>query len=307
MKSAITLSVCALAAATEVELPRVAFHKSLNLPLAGSDVAGNYNLIFLAEEGHDTAVARAGICTGIDNTFNTQQYAHRCKADIEDSVRRARGLALQHDPKYSAAVQAMEERLGNDGYLSTEFETNLYLKPFRTQLLTRIARGPQPPQVYCETGFGAGHSALLFLNELPTVKVHAFDTGLPRYVVPAHDYLDDKYPERLYMYLGETVYTVPRMADYFPSDLCDVVYFDGSLAFDTVKQDLMNFRRLVKPQHVIVLANAVDGSDVLRAWKDVVANGTVSWEGTVHESPVLTQSDAIVYGRYSTVDARVRS
>lgn len=304
--AALAASLAYVADATKVELPRVAFHKTLNLPLAGEEVSGNYNLIFVAEEGHDVATAQNGICAGISNTFNVAKYAHRCKADLEDSVRKARGLSLQHDPKYAAAVQMMEERLGNDGYLATEFEMNAYVKPFRTQLLMRLARSQPAPQIYCEIGFGAGHSALLFL-EHTGAKVHSFDTGLPRYVMPAHDYLDDRYPERLYMYIGESMFTVPRMYDYFPSDLCDVVYVDAGLSFDAVKTDLLNFNRLVKPGHVVVLANAAEGTDVLRAWQQLVSNGTINWEGTVYESPTATYGDALVYGRYAKVSVPVKA
>lgn len=52
MKTALLLAAGAgSVAGTTVELPRVSFHRKLHLPLAGSAVAGNYNLIFVSDEG----------------------------------------------------------------------------------------------------------------------------------------------------------------------------------------------------------------------------------------------------------------
>lgn len=298
MKAVALLGCVVGAEALKIEYPRVAFHKSLHLPLRGQSQAGDYNLIFVAEEGHDVVTAQQGICSGIENAFDATSYRGRCEREIRDSIRHYRGLALQHDAKYALAVQTMEERLGNEGYVRSEFGTTMYNKPFRASFLNRAASAPGGVKTYCEVGFGAGHSTLLMLNGLPEVRVHVFDKGTARYAIPAHDYLDDRYPERFYMYLGDSQHTVPRMIDYFPGDACDLVYLDGSTSFEDVKADLSNFQKLTSNEHTLVLANAVEGSETLRAWDEMVRAGKILWEGTILESPGSQYSDAVVYGRY---------
>ena len=48
-----------------------------------------------------------------------------------------------------------------------------------------------PPTTYCEVGFGAGHSALLWLSAVKRIHVISFDTGLHPLHRLAHDYLEE--------------------------------------------------------------------------------------------------------------------
>lgn len=110
----------------------------------------------------------------------------------------------------------MEEALGGQGYRAVDFAgPTTYSKPYRATVLTRLAlslaAAGAPPRVVCETGFGAGHSALLWVAlstgsapALPLrVTVHSFDHGLANYTLASHDYMDENWPEALVLYLGE--------------------------------------------------------------------------------------------------------
>lgn len=271
----------------------------------GETTPGLYNLMFVADKGHSPDEAVGNICTGIRTTFNSTAYDSICHQEISTLIRKRRGLAYQHDASFMGAVQLMEEKLANGGVFAHQFDNNVFAKPFRADFLLKLARANPIPNVYCETGMGAGHSSLLMLNELPHVRVHSFDSGTSAFSVAVHDYLDEKFPERIFLYLGESAQTVPRMFDFFPSAPCDVVYIDGSPSYEAVRADLMNFRRLVQatPNNVVVLPNAADGTDALRAWTDLVSEGFIRWDGTVYESPSLASSDALVYGTYVGIEA----
>lgn len=110
----------------------------------------------------------------------------------------------------------LEETLAGKGHKAEDFDApTLYSKPYRAQFLSRLAGGlaggGASPRVVCETGFGAGHSALFWIAlsvgpgaVLPhPIAVHSFDHGLAKYSIPAHDFVDERWPENLYLYLGE--------------------------------------------------------------------------------------------------------
>ena len=219
----------------------------------------------------------------------------------------------------------MEEALAGQGHKASEFEQpSLYQKPYRAHFLTRLATGMaaagNAPKTVCETGFGAGHSALLWISlstgaakVLPhPIAIHTFDHGLAKYTIPAHDYIDERWPEALYLYLGDSYVTVPQMGDYYPDTRCDVIYVDGSPTFDTVAADIRNFKAHAASGAVVVLAGARHNSEALRAWAEAAgpavtsataggkpSGGLLVWEGTMLEVQAdPAGSDALVYGRY---------
>ena len=210
-------------------------------------------------------------------------------------------------------MNALQERLGNDGHLERDFGETTYNRPFRAQFWSRLLRGMStPPATVCETGFGAGHSSLLFLLALPHVRVHAFDHGLAKHTIPAHDWLDERYPDRLLLYLGDSYVTVPQLVDYYPDVRCNVVHVDGSKTAASVRADLTSFAAYVPAgsdapgaeingaSHVLVLQGASEGSAALSVWAELVEGGFIVWEGTVRETPASpASSDALVYGRYT--------
>lgn len=99
------------------------------------------------------------------------------------------------------------------------------------------------------------------------------------------------------------------MPDYYPNDACQLVYIDGGRTYEEVTADLRHLRHLVANDndsgaprgghgHIVVLAGAGEGTDVLRAWMDMVAEGQVAWELTFAESPTVPLSDRLVVGRF---------
>mmetsp|Transcript_23175 Transcript_23175/g.74221 ORF Transcript_23175/g.74221 Transcript_23175/m.74221 type:complete len:235 (-) Transcript_23175:10-714(-) len=77
----------------------------------------------------------------------------------------------------------------------------------------------------CETGFNAGHSALLFLT-IPNVSVVSFDTLGRSYQQRALRHLQHTLGlrSRLVVVGGDTLLTVPRFASAHPRVRCDFVH-----------------------------------------------------------------------------------
>jgi hypothetical protein len=187
--------------------------------------------------------------------------------------------------------------------------------------------GGGEPLTLCDVGFGAGHASLLFLLATSPGggaaagdsvggsddagagagagagarggKVFAFDTGLLRHTVPAHDALDARFPGRLALLLGDSQVTALQLPHYYPQARCDVVWLDASGAHNATASDLASFARLVRgPEHVVVLAAAAAGSESLRAWAEAEARGALAWEGTLLADQSRPDGDALAYGRF---------
>lgn len=253
---------------------------------------------------------RDSICGQIEAAFNAASYAGACRSDISAHIRPARGLALLHPAPYFDAVVSLETALSENGYYVREFEVpTLTARPLKAAALARMLRGddavpaPAPARTYCEVGFGAGHSALLALTTAPGSRVFSFDHGLARHTVPAHDFLDARFPDRLFLFLGDSAVTVPTLPAYYPGTTCDVVYLDGSYTYNATRTDLANLRALASPDHVVALAGGGAGTESLAAWADFEAEGGLLWEGTVLEAPDRPDADALVYGHFRPLPA----
>ena len=74
----------------------------------------------------------------------------------------------------------------------------------------------------CETGFNAGHSALLFLLSNPEAKMISFDLAQYGYTLAASQWMAKKFPNRFEFIPGDSTITVPDYVwtDLF-ADVCD--------------------------------------------------------------------------------------
>jgi len=93
----------------------------------------------------------------------------------------------------------------------------IFLYPRQTSLLialvTFLAKQTQEIKgrhlTVCETGFGAGHSAAMFLAASPNVSLHSFDKFDRPYQIEVISRLESTYPGRIKHYAGDSCKTVP--------------------------------------------------------------------------------------------------
>ena len=92
----------------------------------------------------------------------------------------------------------------------------------QVNLFFDVMNGSPGISTVCEVGFNAGHSALAWLEGMPHVNVVSFDLGAHQYVTAAYEVLNDMYPNRLTLLLGDSAETIPMFIAKNPDFRYDV-------------------------------------------------------------------------------------
>jgi predicted O-methyltransferase YrrM len=111
-------------------------------------------------------------------------------------------------------------------------------------------------QNICETGFNAGHSALLFLLANPDAHVYSFDDARYDVTMPAVKFLANKFPKRFTFIQGDSQKTLPEFRTQYPGVKCDLAVVDGGHVLPWVNTDLLNFWHMaVGPESMIIMSD----------------------------------------------------
>jgi predicted O-methyltransferase YrrM len=115
-----------------------------------------------------------------------------------------------------------------------------------------------------EIGFNAGHSAETFLKHT-TGHVTSFDLGEHPYVHTAKEYIDEMYPGRHTLILGDSRVTVPEYgvvgAGHF-----DLLFIDGGHEYDIAKEDIKNCIPLAKPEAIFIMDDTMYNSEWIQPY-----------------------------------------
>jgi hypothetical protein len=76
----------------------------------------------------------------------------------------------------------------------------------------------------------------------PNVHVYSFDLGNNPYVQKAKSFIDDRFPGRLTLTMGDSTATVPKFFADHPNLKCDIISVDGGHSFDVATADILNFK-----------------------------------------------------------------
>jgi len=114
------------------------------------------------------------------------------------------------------------------------------------RLVSNLTNGQERLRI-CETGFGAGHSAALFLAASTKVEVVTFDKFDRAYQMPAFHSLQSSFgDDRIKSVAGDTCKTVPGFFSRTEEPRCDFVH--GS---SFCSSDLLDLTKATKPNGVI--------------------------------------------------------
>lgn len=134
-------------------------------------------------------------------------------------------------------------------------------------------------RVVGEVGFNAGFSSLTFLGATPDVRVVSFDIGIHDVVPHAKEYIDQRYPGRHELVLGDSRATLARYKEQHPEVLFDLVFIDGGHDFETARSDIANLRSLCRAEADVIVDDLMpwfrSGVGPTEAWNEAISQGTI--------------------------------
>lgn len=181
-------------------------------------------------------------------------------------------------PNEDALMHELEESIKLAGQHITEGHTEDHgILQQQTDLYDRWANNVAVKTV-CETGFNAGHSSARFLAQ-SAAQVYQFDLGAHDYGKTANAFLTAKFPGRLFVTWGDSMYTLPQFHANHPGIKCDVVIVDGGHEVANAGSDLKNFAPMASKNHILAIDDTPCSADwcwgPTRAWKTLKQHGCI--------------------------------
>ncbi len=99
-----------------------------------------------------------------------------------------------------------------------------------------------------EIGFNGGLSSYVILSTKPDVNLISFDIGEHPYVLNAKKLIDEFFPRRHTLIIGDSVNTLPM----YNSSKFDMIFVDGDHKEEAVEKDITNSLTLLKPGGFII-------------------------------------------------------
>jgi predicted O-methyltransferase YrrM len=129
-----------------------------------------------------------------------------------------------------------------------------------------------------EIGFNIGFSGIAFLDCSPATTVVSFELDRRRAVEVAKEFVDERYPGRHELVIGDSRKAVPQYAETGGGRF-DLVFVDGGHEYETAVADIANAGRLARPGGLVVVDDLVPwyswGEGPYRAWQEAVAGGLI--------------------------------
>jgi len=127
-----------------------------------------------------------------------------------------------------------------------------------------------------EIGFNGGLSSAAFLSARPDIEVVSFDLGAWPYVADAKKLIDELFPGRHTLILGDSTVTVPQF-DAVATEPFDLGFVDGGHTTPVPDLDIANCLPLLRAHDGFVIVDdycETYGSDgVIRAYDAAVERG----------------------------------
>lgn len=202
----------------------------------------------------------------------------------------------------------------NDHYKQQKivsFEGHSQLNKDETNFLRNIIN-EKSIQTILEIGFNGGHSSETFLSASKNTTVVSFDIGHHHYVQVGKRYLDNLYPGRHELILGNSLVTIPqyyynnvnpyKRSINHPCMEFDLVFIDGGHQYHEARGDLFNCKYLSHPDTIVIMDDTMKTSESIqswnmgpnRAWQAGIDNGIVQPLGSIDFSP----RHGLSWGRY---------
>ena len=218
---------------------------------------------------------------GVDGTRDTALLDLVGKAALEhDAARQFSELASLVDPATVAAalrcVEHNEKHAGCAAKSRAAFEIiEGSVNEAQVKFLTKTLRVHDGIRRVLEIGFNGGMSASAMLGARADVKLVSVDIGEWGYVGQAKRIVDQCYPRRHTLVLGDSTEVVPQLPR---NELFDMAFIDGGHNTPVPQQDIDHVLPLLRAGGMVVVDDYCESygtQGVIEAWDAAVAAGKI--------------------------------
>jgi len=161
-----------------------------------------------------------------------------------------------------------------------------------------------------EIGFHTGFSSRAFLTNTDVEQIVSFDIGEYDYVSAAKEIIDEDFPGKHDLIIGDSKEIVPKYLEANPETKFDTIFIDGGHDFNTAWTDILNMKKFAHEDTDVIMDDLVNnptkpwGIGVRKAWKKAIEEGVIEqqelWEDGVlaEEIGFCTADRAWARGRY---------
>ena len=127
------------------------------------------------------------------------------------------------------------------------------------------------------------------------IELVSFDIGRHHYTNLGKEFIDNKYPNRHTLILGNSLETIPKYKNTF----FDLIFIDGGHSYDVAKKDILNCKRLSHKETIVIMDDTMIKNEwirnhnkgVNRAWNEVKNMNDEEFKNHLFNLGIKTESE----------------